>query len=79
MSIFEHVDTFNKYDDVDKIQLKNIHQSYGDNVIFDDLNFNIKDVKDAGQFIVIVGESGCGKSTILRYIAGLQKPKAVKE
>jgi len=50
-----------KYDNVDKINLKNIHQVYGDNVVFDNLNFSIKDVKDAGQFIVIVGESGCGK------------------
>jgi len=74
MSIFNNVE--NKYDKVDKIQLKNVYQSYGDNVIFDNLNFNIKDVKNAGQFVVIVGESGCGKSTILRYIAGLQKPTA---
>ena len=75
-NIFENVDTFNKYEGVDKIQLRGIDQFYGDSVVFHNLNFNIKDVKDAGQFIVIVGESGCGKSTILRYIAGLQKPTA---
>lgn len=71
MSLFSNE---NKYGEVDKIQLKNIHQVYGDNVIFNDFNFRIRDVKDEGQFVVIVGESGCGKSTILRYIAGLQKP-----
>jgi len=70
MNIFDD----NKYGEVDKIRLKNIDQVYGDNVVFDNLDFRIKDVKGAGQFVVIVGESGCGKSTILRYIAGLQKP-----
>ena len=68
-----------QYEDVDIVQLNNINQTYIDkggkeNVIFKDFNFKIKDVKDKGQFVVIVGASGCGKSTILRYIAGLQKP-----
>jgi NitT/TauT family transport system ATP-binding protein len=67
-----------KYDSVDKIELKNITQIYkdkkGKNVIFNNFNLEIKDIKNKGQFTVIVGASGCGKSTILRYIAGLQKP-----
>jgi NitT/TauT family transport system ATP-binding protein len=68
-----------KYDTIDKIQLRNINQVYTDkngskNVVFDNFNMDIKDIKGRGQFTVIVGASGCGKSTILRYIAGLQKP-----
>lgn len=56
------------------IQLKNINQSYGDKVVIKDLDLLIEDKPDTGQYTVLLGKSGCGKSTILRYICGLQKP-----
>lgn len=58
------------------IELTNISHSYdgGKNYIIKDLNFLIEDKPKQGQFVVILGMSGCGKSTILRYIAQLQKP-----
>lgn len=66
------------YEDVDVIDLKNIRQVYkthkSENVLFDNFNFTIKDIKGEGQFVSLIGKSGCGKSTILRYIAGLQSP-----
>jgi NitT/TauT family transport system ATP-binding protein len=80
-------DDDNYYEDLDIISLHNIRQEYQDNkvnifkkretrkmVIFDNLNLTIKDKKEEGQFIVIMGKSGSGKSTILRYISGLQTP-----
>ena len=68
-----------KYDITNKFELKNINQRYVDKngndiVVFNNFNLQIKDVKDGGQFVVIVGASGCGKSTILRYLSGLQQP-----
>ena len=36
----------------------------------DDLSFEIED----GEFMILVGSSGCGKTTALRMIAGLEKP-----
>lgn len=60
----------------DLIELKNISQSYdgGKSFIIKDCNLLIEDKHNQGQFVVILGGSGCGKSTILRYISGLQHP-----
>ena len=64
------------------LELRGIVQTYFDNktkkdfVVFDNFNLSVDDYQDTGQFIVIMGKSGCGKSTILRYWAGLQKPTA---
>lgn len=62
------------------IELRGIGQSYdgGQNFIIKDLDFIIEDKPAQGQFIVILGMSGSGKSTILRYIAGLQEPTTGK-
>jgi len=58
------------------IELRGIGQSYdgGQNFIIKNLDFLIEDKPDQGQFVVILGMSGAGKSTILRYIANLQQP-----
>lgn len=58
------------------LELKNISQSYdgGKTYIIKDLNLKVLDKPDQGQFVIILGASGSGKSTVLRYIAGLQVP-----
>lgn len=58
----------------DIVELKNVTQSYGDNLIIEDFDFLAERDKQKGVFKVILGPSGCGKSTVLRYISGLQEP-----
>ena len=40
------------------------------NVVFENVNFRLK----KGEFVTCIGHSGCGKSTILNILAGLDKP-----
>lgn len=41
-------------------------------VIFENLNFNL----NKGEFVCIIGHSGCGKTTVLNVLAGLEQPSA---
>ena len=52
------------------IELKNINKSYGDFKASDNVNFEI----EKGRLVALLGPSGSGKTTILRMIAGLEKP-----
>jgi len=51
------------------IYFKNVCFSYEEKNIFENLSFNIA----AGSCVALVGESGCGKSTIVKQIIGLLK------
>ena len=50
------------------ISLQNVKKAYGDTVVIEGLNLEIRD----GSFTILVGPSGCGKTTTLRMIAGLE-------
>ncbi|MCH8029770.1 MAG: ATP-binding cassette domain-containing protein [Candidatus Dadabacteria bacterium] len=52
------------------ITLENITKTYGDNTALDAIDLRIS----PGMTTVILGRSGCGKSTILRTIIGLIEP-----
>lgn len=52
------------------LTLRNISKSFGSKRVLQGLDLHI----EPGQFVAIVGQSGCGKSTMLRLIAGLDEP-----
>lgn len=49
------------------IEFKNVKKCYNDKVVIDNLNLAV----DKGEFVTIVGSSGCGKTTALKMINGL--------
>ncbi len=53
-----------------RIAVQNVTMAYGDFVIQRDLNFSVK----AGEIFIIMGGSGCGKSTVLKALTGLKAP-----
>lgn len=49
------------------IEIKNIHKSFGDRKVVDDVSFTFY----PGKTNLMIGESGCGKTTILKLMVGL--------
>ena len=51
------------------IEFKNIDKFYGDNHVLKGINLEI----NKGDFVTLLGPSGCGNSTLLRCLAGLEQ------
>jgi sulfonate transport system ATP-binding protein len=54
------------------LALRGLGKQYGGRTVLDAINLKIT----PGEFVAVVGRSGCGKSTMLRAIAGLERPDA---
>ena len=52
------------------IEFKNITKRFGDFTVLDDVTITV----NKGEFFVLLGESGCGKTTLMRMLAGFESP-----
>lgn len=52
------------------IEIINLCKSFNGNVVLDNLNLTI----NAGETMVVIGRSGCGKSVLLKHVIGIMKP-----
>lgn len=53
-----------------KIEVKNINKKFNGQIVLEDVSFDIKE----GEFISILGASGCGKTTLLKILIGIEHP-----
>ena len=55
-----------------QIEVKHLTMKIGHKVIQRDINFQVK----TGEIFMLIGDSGCGKSLLLRHLIGLYQPAA---
>lgn len=56
----------------DKVQVINLTKRFGDLLVLDNISFNVK----SGEFLCIVGPTGCGKTTFLNSLTKLYEPSS---
>jgi ATPase subunit of ABC transporter with duplicated ATPase domains len=54
------------------IKAEKLRKAYGDNLLFEDLSFNLP----RGGIVGVIGANGAGKTTMFRMITGQEKPDA---
>lgn len=52
------------------VEIEGVNKKYGSNHVVKDMNLSIEE----GEFLTLLGSSGCGKTTTLRMIAGFEEP-----
>ena len=53
-----------------KISVINLNKKYNGQIVLEDISFDINE----GEFVSMLGSSGCGKTTLLKILIGIEKP-----
>jgi len=56
------------------LQARHLWKHYGDQTVLEDINLDVYE----GEFVTLVGASGCGKSTFLKMLLGMEQPSKGK-
>ena len=51
-----------------KLSIEHLSKSFGGKPVLEDVSFAVND----GEFLSILGASGCGKTTLLRILIGIE-------
>jgi NitT/TauT family transport system ATP-binding protein len=54
------------------VKVSSVSKSFADSLVIDGINLAV----EKGEFIALIGASGCGKTTLLRMCAGLEQPSS---
>lgn len=54
------------------IEISNVNYKYGQNVVLEDISFNVK----KGEYLGIIGPNGGGKTTLIKILLGLLQPQS---
>ncbi|HWV14919.1 MAG TPA: ABC transporter ATP-binding protein [Cellvibrio sp.] len=54
------------------VEAKNLWKKYGNHIVLERINIKV----NRGEFITMVGTSGCGKSTFLKMLLGMESPSS---
>ena len=60
------------FDRQSAVRFENVEKSFGDVKVLKDFDLEVQ----PGEFVVLLGASGSGKTTALRILSGLEKPSA---
>lgn len=55
---------------MDSIRLEQVNKSFGEKKVLNDLTLSVRE----GEFLTVIGRSGCGKTTMLKLMNGLLIP-----
>lgn len=61
-----------KVSDKNKLEVVSLNKIFDKKMVLSDINFTVKE----HEFFSILGSSGCGKTTLLRILIGLEKPSS---
>ncbi len=57
-----------------KLKVEHLRKHFGDHLVLDDVNLEVHN----GEVVCVIGQSGCGKSVILKHVMGLMIPDGGK-